>query len=135
MNQIDLNLTIYPVYSLGIVEKCTLTGYVNNFTVDGRSYCFVDRGNSKHYEAIETCRQLNARLPLPRNKRELDAFRKASSQATHWVSLSSWTHVDARNPMKTDNKSEWVDAEDKPLGDTPVYLGVIEFFLKSYLKF
>ena len=122
MNQIDLNLTIYPVYRLGIVEKCTLTGYVNNFTVDGRSYCFVDRGMSKHYEAIEICRQLNARLPLPRNKRELDAFRKTSSQATH-------SHVDARNPMKTDNKSEWVDAEDKPLGDRPVYLGVIEIFL------
>ena len=30
-------------------------------------------------------------------------------------------HVDARNPKKTANKAEWVDAENKPLGDRPVY--------------
>ena len=32
------------------------------------------------------------------------------------------THVDARNPKKTSNKAEWVDAEGKPFGNRPVYL-------------
>ena len=59
------------------------------------------------------CYSYNAKLPLPRDKHELDEFRKISP---------SYTNVDARNPKKTGNKSEWVDAEDKPLGSRPVYL-------------
>ena len=46
----------------------------------------------------------------------------------------TWTHVDARNPNKTSNKAEWVDAEGKPLGDRPVYLRVRKFASKV-LKF
>ena len=100
---------------LGIVAKCTLTGAVKNINVDGRSYCVVDHGFKKHPEAVKFCKNLNARLPLPRNKQEADEFLKISS---------SWTHVDARNPVnkKTSNKAEWIDAEDKPLGNRPVYL-------------
>ena len=98
---------------LGIVAKCTLTGAVEYIYVDGRSYCVVDHGNKKHPDAVEHCKKLNARLPLPRNKAELDEFRKISP---------SYTNVDARNPKKTANKAEWVDAEGKPLGNRPVYL-------------
>ena len=98
---------------LGIVTKCTLTGYVQNINVDGRSYCVVDHGIKKHSEAFEFCKKLNARLPLPRNKQEADEFLKISGRM--------WTHVDARNPKQTSNRAEWVDAEDKPLGNRPVY--------------
>ena len=35
--------------------------------------------------------------------------------------FKGYSHVDARNPKKTANKAEWVDAENKPLGDRPVY--------------
>ena len=98
---------------LGFVKKCTLTGTVKNINIDGRSYCVVDRGNAKHPEAIYICKNLNARLPLPRNKVELDEFRKMSP---------SFTNIDARNPKRTSNKAEWVDAEGKPLGNRPVYL-------------
>merc|ERR1712019_208526 len=66
----------------------------------------------KHPEAFEFCKKLNARLPLPRNKQEADEFLKISP---------FWTHVDARNPKKSSNKAEWVDAEGKPLGNRPVY--------------
>ena len=99
--------------SLGVVSKCTLTGTVKNINVDGRSYCVVDHGNKKHPDAVAHCKNLNARLPLPRNKAELDEFRKISP---------SYTNLDARNPKKTANKAEWVDAEGKPLGNRPVYL-------------
>ena len=45
------------------------------------------------------------------------------SKITEFLKISNeWTHVDARNPKKTDNKTEWVDAEGKPLGNRPVYL-------------
>ena len=99
--------------SLGIVTKCTLTGTIKNIDVGGRSYCVVDHGYKTHPKAFEFCKQLNARLPLPRNKQEAVQFLKISP---------SWTHVDARNPNKTANKADWVDAEGKPLGTRPVYL-------------
>ena len=106
---------------LGIVANCTLTEFVKyfvkksvkNFNVDGRSYCVVDYGYKKHPKAFELCKKLNARLPLPRNKQEADEFLK--------ISGPMWTNVDARNPKQTSNRAEWVDAEDKPLGNRPVY--------------
>ena len=100
--------------SLGFVTKCTLIGTVKNIKVDGRSYCVVDHGNKKHPEAVEFCKNLNARLPLPRNQAEYVQFRKVSGR--------SYTNIDARNPKKTSNTAEWVDAEGKPLGNRPVYL-------------
>ena len=73
----------------------------------------VDKGNHEHANAVELCKKLNARLPLPRNKEEADEFIKISGK--------KWTHADARNPKKTANKSEWIDAENKPLGDRPIH--------------
>ena len=98
---------------LGFVTKCTLTGFIKIIKVYERTYCVVDHGNKKHHEAVELCKKLNARLPLPRNKAELDEFRKISP---------SRTNVDARNPKLTANTALWVDAEGKLLGNRPVYL-------------
>ena len=103
--------------SLGIVTKCELTDNVNNrvkkFKVDGRKYCVVDYGPKKHPDAFEFCKKRNARLPLPRGYQEAKEFLKIHK---------GYTNVDARNPKKTSNKAEWVDAEGKPLGNRPVYL-------------
>ena len=107
-----MKLKVSLASALGIVAKCTLTGTVKNINVDGRSYCVVDHGLKKHPDAVKFCKNLNARLPLPRTKAELDEFRKISP---------SFTNLDARNPKKTANKAEWVDAEGKPLGNRPVY--------------
>ena len=112
---------------LGIVTKRTLTGAVKHINVDGRSYCVVDHGKKKHPEAFEFCKKLNARLPLPRNKQEADEFLKISGP-------NVWTNVDARNPKQTSNKAEWVDAEDKLLGNRPVYLRGQKFDLFYVLK-
>ena len=113
-------INIHLASDLGTVAKCTLSGAVNNINVDGRSYCVVDHGNKKHPDAFEFCKKLNARLPLPRNKQEAAEFLKLSP---------SWTNVDARNPKKTSNEAEWVDAEGKPLGNRPVYLRGQKFIL------
>ena len=102
-----------------------MTGYVRNINVDGRSYCVVDKGNHKHSAAVDICKNLNARLPLPRNEKESGEFRKISP---------FWTNVDARNPKKTADKTEWVDAEGKPLGNRPVYLRG-QKFLKTSFKY
>ena len=107
---------MYLVSGLGIVTKCTLQGDVKNIKFGGRSYCAVDYGKKTHTEAFEFCKNLNARLPLPRNKAELDEFYKP------YTYYGTFTHADARNPKKTSNKAEWVDAENKPLGNRPVYL-------------
>ena len=81
--------------------------------MDGRSYCIVDKGYFTHPIAVALCKKHNARLPLPRNKKEVDEFIKIGGE--------EWTNVDARNPKKTNNPSEWVDAENKPLGKRLIY--------------
>ena len=101
-----------------------LTGTIMTIKVSGRSYCVVDKGNHAHPTAVDICKHLNARLPLPRNRNELDEFRKISP---------SFTNVDARNPNKTANKAEWIDAEDKPLGSRPVYLRGHKFSISLYM--
>ena len=75
---------------------------------------------------MEFCKKLNARLPLPRTKLEADEFRKISP---------SFTHVDARNPHKTADKTKWIDVEGKLLGDRPVYARIknCSTLLKNYL--
>ena len=114
-------------FGLGLVSKCTLNedklyGPVKNMKVDGHSYCVVNKANDKHPRAFETCKKLNARLPLPRNKKEADAFLKISGSKVYKTSGGSyWLYVDARNPKNTSNKAEWIDAEGKALGTRPVY--------------
>ena len=79
-----------------------------------------------HPKAVKICKKLNARLPLPRNEKEAKEFLKISP---------SFTHVDARNPKKTSNKAEWVDAEGKPFGSRPVYLWGHKVTITSYHAF
>ena len=88
---------------------------VKNIFVGGRSYCVVDKGNHGHVSSIELCKKLNARLPLPRNQKEADEFVKIFDGQNPWINAG------ATNPKKTSNKAEWVDAENKPLGDRPVH--------------
>ena len=136
LNHINFSLKVYQALGLGIVAKCTLTGAVTavkNIKVDGRSYCAVYHGSKKHTEAVEFCKNLNARLPLPRNKAELDSFVKFYKSYGNYK--GTYTHVDARNPKKTSNKAEWVDAEDKPLGNRPVYLMGHKFLTLSVFFF
>ena len=78
-----------------------------------------------HPVAFDVCKNLNARLPLPKSKNELDEFRKISPNSIH---------VDARNPKQTFNRAEWVDAEGDPLGSRPVYLRGQIFWSQTFLS-
>ena len=115
---------------LGFVSKCTLTGKVHNLKINGHQYCVVDKEKRKHSEAVEICKNLNARLPLPRDQAEAHAFMSLKG-FTSGKFHNVWMNADARNPIKTSNKSEWVDAEGKPLGNRAVNLRVIILFFNS----
>ena len=120
------------VSPLGFVSKCTLTGKVHNLKINGHQYCVVDKEKRKHPEAVEICKNLNARLPLPRDQAEAHAFMSLKGYSmftTSYKPYNVWMNVDARNPKKAIKKSEWVDAEGKPLGNRAVYLRVIILFL------
>ena len=117
---------------LGFVQNCTLTGKVNYVKLNGRQYCVVDKEKHKHSEAVEICKKLNARLPLPRDQIEAHGFMSIiglSMFTTTFKPNNVWMNVDARNPKKTNEKSEWIDAEGKQLGNRAVYLRVIILFL------
>ena len=127
---------------LGFVSKCTLQSVtkVQYTKVNGRSYCVVYRGLHEHSEAVKICKKLNARLPLPRNKAEANEFIKPryspwSGLSSMAINLKEWIHADARNPKKTKNKSEWIDAGDKELGNRAVYLRVITYFNFSNITY
>ena len=118
------------VSRLGFVSKCTLTGKVNNIKINGRPYCVVDKGKHQHSDAVEICKKLNARLPLPRDQTEAHGFMSLKGFSKYNKKpYKVWINVDARNPKKTNKKSEWVDAEGKPLGNRAVYLRVIHLLL------
>ena len=117
---------------LGFVQNCTLKGKINYVKINGRQYCVVDKGIHRHSEAVEICKKLNARLPLPRDQTEAHGFMSIkgySMFSKSYKPYNIWMNVDARNPKKTNEKSEWVDAEGKQLGNRAVYLRVIILIL------
>ena len=57
-------------------------------SINGRAFCFIAKGRLKHNEAVKQCKSLNARLPLPRNKKEYDDYKKVMGK--------DFAHADAR---------------------------------------
>ena len=77
-----------PVSSdFGKVSKCTLSGLPETITVTGRTYCVVKKGKMIRADANQSCKNENARLPLPKNDDEVKAFRQFSKAST-WIDLS-----------------------------------------------
>ena len=77
-----------PVSSdFGKVSKCTLSGLTKTFTVNGRTYCVVKKGKMIRADADQSCKNENARLPLPKNDDEVKAFHQFSKAST-WIDLS-----------------------------------------------
>ena len=71
----------------GKVSKCTLSGLTKTFTVNGRTYCVVKKGKMIRADADQSCKNENARLPLPKNDDEVKAFHQFSKAST-WIDLS-----------------------------------------------
>ena len=50
-------------------EVCSLENAINA-TIDGKLICLAYIGQMKHEDALQSCKTLNATLPLPRNLNE-----------------------------------------------------------------
>ena len=50
-------------------EVCSLKNAINA-KIDGRLFCLAYIGQMKHQDALQSCKTLNATLPLPRNLNE-----------------------------------------------------------------
>ena len=85
--------------NLGTVTKCSLTGAIT-IKVDTRSYCIKEIGSHSHANAILICKNLNSKLPIPKNQAEVDAFTKHYPDSI-WLGLS--------DPGKTGIRENWKD--------------------------
>ena len=80
-----ITTTYLPRRNLGIVSKCTLIGAKNIVVYSGK-YCVVNTGKKSQSEAFSHCKALNARLPLPNNDAEMNAFFEFSPNET-WIDI------------------------------------------------
>ena len=73
----DFSMTYFLLgKSFGVVSKCTLAD-AENIDVFSGKYCLVDKGQKSRSEAFLQCKNLNARLPLPKNEAEMaDSYPK-----------------------------------------------------------
>ena len=58
-----------PVKQASRPAICTLKNAINA-NIDGKLFCLAYVGQMKHREALKSCQDLNATLPLPRNRKE-----------------------------------------------------------------
>ena len=105
------------VLGLGIVKKCTLTGFVRTVSYGNTSYCMVNKGKKGQNEAIDECKKLNAQLPLPKSKNEADKLREVIGTDIVWIGI--------RDLTKSGDESKWKDAEENFIGNRYVNLRVI----------
>merc|ERR1739838_249358 len=107
--------TVTDVTGIGIVQKCTLQN-ATEIKIDNlgspKLFCVLKKGVMSQLKGIETCKDLNSKLPLPTTLGEYDEFYKVLSpnNERHWIDL--------RDPGKTGIKSNWKDSE----GNTPKYV-------------
>ena len=113
---------------LGIVSQCSLTGSIKQLTFGGNSYCMVNHGKKQQGVAIDFCKKMNAGLPLPKSKGEVDEYRKITGSQSVWIGLTDST--------KSGKKAAWKDIEGNLIGSRYVNLRVItfNFFLFLVLK-
>ena len=63
-------------YDINRLEKCSLENAINA-TIDGKLFCLSRIGIMKHEAAFQTCKDLNATLPLPKSFVEQNDFTSA----------------------------------------------------------
>ena len=112
---------------LDVVQNCTLTGSIKTLTYDGITYCMVNHGKKSQNAAIEFCKKINAGLPLPKSKGEVDEFLKITGSGYVWIGITDST--------QSGNMAAWKDLDGNPIGSRYVNLRVINFRLSSPLLY
>ena len=77
----------------------------------------VYMGKKGQNAAMDECKGLNAKLPLPKSKGEANEFRKITGTFNTWIGI--------RDLTKNGDQSEWKDVEGNSIGNTYVNLRVI----------
>ena len=115
------------VGQLGDVDNCTLANAIN-ITVDCREYCAVLKTDLfQGNETFEECNSLNARLVLPRNKKEGTEFLKFSPDRT-WIGLWNANNTLGRENWRNTNGTEPKYANLR-VNDSIKFVFVINFFV------
>ena len=76
----------------------------------------VFMGKKGQNAAMDECKSLNAKLPLPKNKEEADEFRKITGSDKTWIGIKDLTRGGV--------KASWKDVEGNPIGNAYVNLRV-----------
>ena len=76
----------------------------------------VNHGKKPQDVAIDFCKSMNAGLPLPKSKGEVDEYLKITGSQSVWIGLTDST--------KSGNKAAWKDLEGNPIGNRFVNLRV-----------
>ena len=76
----------------------------------------INAGSKKQNEAMDYCKNINAKLPLPKSKAEFDEFKKIMVGQV-WIGIKDLTRGGV--------KANWKDAEGNPIGNAYVNLRVI----------
>ena len=116
---------VFTVSRLGVVRKCTLTGSIEVLSYDGINYCMVNHGKKSQDAAIEFCKKMNAGLPLPKNKGEVDEYLKITGSKYVWIGITDST--------QSGDKAAWKDLDGNLIGSRFVNLRVIRLSLSSRL--
>ena len=118
--------TTKPGSKLGVVQQCTIsTGYVQKLTYDGNAYCMTNLGKKGQDEAIDSCKKMNAGLPLPKSKGEVDEYLKITGSGNVWMGLTDVT--------KSGDMAAWKDLDGNPIGNRYVNLRVIDLIALNQL--
>ena len=114
------------ISGLGVVTKCTLTGSVKTLSHGTNSYCMAYMGQKGQNAAMEECKKLNAKLPLPKNKEEAEKFRKITLANT-WIGIRDFTMGGV--------KANWKDVEGNPIGNAFVNSRVTNLLSLLFLSY
>ena len=78
-------------------------------------------GKKGQDEAIDSCKKMNAGLPLPKSKNETAEYLKITGSENVWIGLTDST--------QSGDMAAWNDIEGNPIGTRFVNLRVIKFSL------
>ena len=73
---------------------------------------------------MDFCKNINAKLPLPKSKAEFDEFVKITGSSYVWIGIKDLTMGGVRE--------NWKDAEGNSIGNAYVNLRVINFIFLTF---
>ena len=76
----------------------------------------IYKGRKGQNEAMDECKTLNAQLPLPKSKGELDKFRINTGTGNVWIGI--------RDLTQSGFKANWTDVDGNLIGNAYVNLRV-----------